>query len=187
MAKQILESDSTALNDSVEMDDLDRELSKYQKQLDINESETDSDDSGAQNSDTNTANEKGGSTNWQGNPAYFQTGKKAGTLRPSMSHKAPAKETMEISGTLIDGAMFIMLVDMLFPLLIVVANNKMSKTQIEIEDIQLSEKQKKDLAPLADEVCKQLTLQANPAFLLLVGLGGIYGINFMVAKKVAEK
>lgn len=124
---------------------------------------------------------------WRGNPAYYQTGNKAGQLRPSMKHKAPSPEKMELQGSsLIDGALFIMLIDMLFPLIITALNNKFTDSKIKLEDLQLNDKQKKDLTPVADEVIKKLSLQANPIWLLVIAMSGIYGINYMAAKSAAD-
>jgi len=126
-------------------------------------------------------------SDWVGNPAYYQTGNKAGQLRPSQKHKAPPPEKMELQGSsLIDGALFIMLIDMLFPLIITALNNKFTDSKIKLEDLQLNDKQKKDLTPVADEVIKKLSLQANPIWLLVIAMSGIYGINYMAAKSAAD-
>ncbi len=173
-------------------DELDEMLNSYNKEFDEKpEENTDEQTESSSNSNETGGNSSGSNSeskevNWQNNPAYYQSGKKAGQLRPNMKHHAPAKEKMEISGSLIDGALFIMLVDMLLPLLITVANNQLSKDKIDIEDLQLTDKQKKDLSPIADEVVKKISLEANPIWLMVIAMGGIYGINFMVAKQNAK-
>lgn len=181
-------------------DELDELLNSYNSEFDEkpNDNQLDESDKSDRTGDSETIRDgnnegnetpsnKGDSNSWQGNPAYYQSGKKQGKLKPSMKHRGPAKEKMEISGSLIDGALFIMLIDMLLPLLITVANNQLSKDKIDIEDLQLTEKQKKDLAPISDEVVKKLSMEANPVWLLIIAMGGIYGINFMVAKQASKK
>ncbi len=162
-------------------EDLDALLAGYNKSLTVDEEKT-STETPIQNAEVVSSQP----VTWQGNPAYFQTGKKAGQLKPNMKHKAPMVESAEISGTLIDGALFIMLIDLLVPMLITIANNKFSDTEIDIEDLQLSEKQKKDLSPLADEVVKKLSIEGHPVTMLVLGMAGIYGINFMAARQNAK-
>jgi hypothetical protein len=123
---------------------------------------------------------------WRNNPLYYQTGKKAGQLRKLAKKDTDTPAEMEISGSLIDGAMFIMLIDLLFPLAITFFNNKVSDVKINADDLQLSEKQKKDLTPIADNVVKQLTIKADPAWLLFIAMTGMYGFNFLSAKTLAE-
>jgi hypothetical protein len=165
-------------------DDIDELLSGYNQSLLISEDKAPETESN--NSATPETSVSNTPTDWRNNPAYFQTGKKAGMLRPSMKHKAPMAEEGEISGTLIDGALFIMLIDLLVPMLITIANNKFTDDEIDIEDLQLSDKQKKDLSPLADEVVKRLSIQGHPVTMLFLGMAGIYGINYMAAKQNAK-
>lgn len=116
---------------------------------------------------------------------YYTRGSKKGLPKKpetTMSENNPPKKEMEISGSLIDGALFIMLVDLLFPLIITLVNNKVSKDKIDVEDLQLTEKQKKDLEPIATEAVKSLSMKANPMMLMFISFAGIYGINFMAAK-----
>jgi len=116
---------------------------------------------------------------------YYTRGSKKGLPKNShttMSQNNPPQKEMEISGSLIDGALFIMLIDLLFPLIITMVNNKVSKDKIDVEDLQLTEKQKKDLEPIATEAMKSLSMRANPMMLMVLSFAGIYGINFMAAK-----
>ena len=129
--------------------------------------------------------------NWKGDPRYYQRGKKAGQLRPNNTVRvtpnpsAPVESTIP-ANSIITGAMLIMLIDMLIPLLITAINDKVSKQKIQAEQLQLTSNQKKELAPICDDVAKHLNLSANPMVLLTVSLVGIYGINFMVIKQQSK-
>lgn len=124
---------------------------------------------------------------WIGDKRYFQRGAKMGQLKPAFKHHEPAPEKMEISGSLIDAGLFLMLIDMIFPLIITVMNNKFNDTKIKVEDLQLSDKQKRDLEPIAEQVIKQLSVSADPKWLLLGSLAGIYGINYMAVISGADE
>jgi len=173
-----------------EVDDLDAALAGYKSAIDVepDPEETvetkDTPVSQPTNNEPKTVSTEG--SDWRGNPLYYQSGKKVGQLRKTMSHHAPPKEEMTISGTLISGAMFIMLTDMLIPMLFTFANNSMSKKQIKVDDLQMSEKQKKDLEPVGNEVVKYLMLRANPIWLYLIATIGIYGINLLAARQKAK-
>ena len=169
-------------NENVD-DDIDSLLSGYNTQL-----KEQPDNIETETVQTETVNTEIPNPNaWQGDLNYFQTGSKAGQLKKKSKHHEPPKENMQISGTLIDGALFIMLIDLLFPLIIVMINNNFTKSRVNVEDLQLSEKQKKDLSPVADEAAKYLTLQGNPVWMLAIAMTGIYGINFMAAKQSAKR
>ena len=173
------EENNKPSNNTDEIDDL---LAEYNSGLNV-EQESPAPEITTENNQPENVS----SSDWHGNPAYYQTGNKAGQLRPSMKHKASSPEKMELQGSsLIDGALFIMLIDMLFPLIITALNNKFTNSKIKLEDLQLNDKQKKDLTPVADEVIKKLSLQANPVWLLVIAMSGIYGINYMAAKSAAD-
>jgi hypothetical protein len=91
-----------------------------------------------------------------------------------------------ISGDLINGALFLMLIDLIMPMLIAFMNNKTSKKKIDASDLQMTEKQKKDLEPIANSVTKMLNINAHPVTALVIALAGIYGIN-LVALKQSQK
>jgi hypothetical protein len=116
---------------------------------------------------------------WKGDPRYYQTGKKAGQLRPVRLNKQP----VEISGNLIiSGALLLMFIDMVFPVLISLANNRINKkTQVKPEQLRLTDEQKTQLIPLADAAAKNITVTANPFAVLGVALFGMYGANFISA------
>ncbi len=126
---------------------------------------------------------------------YYRTGKKAGQPKPIKTYNQgppinPGPQGQQSQGVinseLISGALFITLVDLILPVLIAFANNRFSKIKIEADKLQLTEKQRKDLEPVCDQVVRQLNLNANPMVLLTISLGGLYAMNFMLQKSVAE-
>jgi hypothetical protein len=129
--------------------------------------------------------------NWRGNPAYYQTGKKAGQPKPNKGLPPkvafrPDYNTTEIGGDLISGVLFLTMIDLLFPMLVAFANNKFSKKKVKPEDLQMTEKQKKMLEPVADKVAAQLKLQAPPTVVLFISMAGIYGMNLAALKFAAK-
>jgi predicted alpha/beta hydrolase family esterase len=72
-------------------------------------------------------------------------------------------------------------------MIIAFVNNQVSKVQIDASSLGLDDKQKKDFEKLADEVVKQFNLQANPAIILAVSMGGIYMMNTVLQRSLAEQ
>jgi hypothetical protein len=129
---------------------------------------------------------------WRNNPAYFQTGKKAGQKRPIKNNTVsvginPNNEPSTIDGGLISGALFLVIVDLLFPLLITFVHNKYSKKKIKVEDLQLTKEQRKQLEPISDKVVKQIQVTANPTVLLFWTMLGLYGIQYATARMIAKE
>lgn len=174
------------LKQPTEVDEIDALLNEYNEGLKVNESDYTNTEA-EETIEPSAPIESSTPIDWRGNPAYYQKGQKAGQLRPSMKRFGNPPDKMELQGSsLIDGALFIMLIDMLFPLIITALNNKLTKSKIKLEDLQLNDKQKKDLSPIADEVVKKMSLSMNPIYLLLIAMSGIYGINYMAAKSAAD-
>lgn len=124
---------------------------------------------------------------------YFQSGKKKGQPKPQRG--ARVENTMNAAGLgggnmsvpvsdLLTGALFISMIDILVPLLIEVVNNKFSKEKIKASDLTLTAEQQKRLSPIADELVKRLNLDLHPGLLLILGLAGIYGLNYAAIKSV---
>ncbi len=124
---------------------------------------------------------------------YFQSGKKKGQPKPGKGGRAA--NTMSAAGLgneggtmnvpvsdLLTGALFISMIDILLPLLIEVVNNKFSKDKIKASDLTLTAEQQKRLSPIADELVKRLNLDLHPGLLLILGLAGIYGLNYAAIK-----
>lgn len=125
-----------------------------------------------------------GSTSWVGNPLYYQSGKKAGQLKPLKAkvNVSPTNQPATLSGEILTGALFITLIDLILPILLVGLNNRFSDSKMKVSDLQLNAKQKSELSPLADKVIKQVNIEANPNLLFFMSLIGIYGANFAVVK-----
>ncbi len=84
--------------------------------------------------------------------------------------------------SMISGALLILMIDLIFPNVIALANNKLSKDKIKASDLQLDNKQRNELEPIADEVAKTITSFGNPLTVLIVTLAGIYGVNLAALK-----
>lgn len=177
------------------MDELDRVLMEYQQPLteETNETKPPQDEgTPGLNPASETTTTQGNETpapsdggNWFNNPLYYQSGKKQGQLKPLGRKKVNVptdNSDAVLSGAVIDGALFLMLIDLLVPFLISVLNNKFSDKKIKDSDLQLTSEQKKKLEPLADRVVQMMSLKANPVVLLTMAMTGIYGLNFMAAK-----
>lgn len=91
-------------------------------------------------------------------------------------------ENQIISGEILSGALFLTIVDMLLPMLIAVVNNALSKDKIKGKDLSLTQTQRNQLEPIADSVMKQIELNTNPVLILILSMGGLYGMNYMAAK-----
>lgn len=128
---------------------------------------------------------------------YYKTGKKAGQPKPNRNKQpayVPPTTTTNVqpvnntvNGTLITGALFIMLIDLVMPALIAFINNQTTKVQIKASTLGLDDKQKKDFEKLADEAVKQLNIQANPMILLSISMGGIYMMNVFLQRSLEEE
>ena len=121
---------------------------------------------------------------------YYQSGVKKGQLRPKPKLTAQPPQPAQpagITGEIISGVLFLTLIDMLFPMLIAGLNNIASKDKIKYEHLQLTDKQKKELEPVANEVAKRIALTGNPIVLMCIAMGGIYGLNFAMLKMNSKK
>lgn len=110
----------------------------------------------------------------------YMSGKKAGQPRPPRKVRAtytPSVEMAQLGSDILSGALFLTLVDLMLPVLIAGINNRFSKVKIKAKELSMTDKQKKELAPIADKVMSQINVQANPTLLLLIGMAGIYGMN----------
>lgn len=108
--------------------------------------------------------------------------------RPPVVQVQPNPNDMStVTGEIITGALLLMLTDILIPGLIVVINNQFSKDKIDIEKLQMNEKQKKTLEPVADKVAYYIKISANPLVIYLIANIGIYGLNFLMLKQLSKK
>lgn len=124
---------------------------------------------------------------------HFVRGPKKGQLKPqgyqqpSVAWRPNKDEVTELGGEIITGALLLMLTDILIPGLIVVLNNQFSKDKIDMELLQMTEKQKKTLEPVAERVASYIRLSANPIVIFIIANVGIYGLNFLMLKQLAKQ
>jgi hypothetical protein len=120
---------------------------------------------------------------------YYVRGPKKGQPKPTKKNKAVSYDmsaSEEISGDIIDGAMFLMLIDLLIPFIIAMANNRFSESKIKASDLQLENDQIKKLTPLCDKVVSYLKLRGNPLVMLIIALVGMYGVKFAAIKATSR-
>lgn len=124
--------------------------------------------------------------NWRGDNRYYQSGKKAGQLRPDPKIKATYNHnaTSNIPATmLINGALFLSVINFIIPMIIVTVNNYLTpKEKMGVKDLQLTKEEKKEIDPLMDATLKQLNIQANPLILLCITLVSSYAMKFVQKK-----
>ncbi len=96
--------------------------------------------------------------------------------------KQPPLEEMELSGEVLTGALFLSLIESIMPLIIGVLNDKFDNKKVDVKKMRLTAGQRKELAPICDEVVKHLNIKANPIVLLVTSLIGIYGLNYMALR-----
>lgn len=132
---------------------------------------------------------------------YYVRGPKKGQLKPSKKNSGTSspnsnvKPTSIQASTLLTGAMFITMIDLILPMGFCALHNwQFPDAKIDARDLKMKDYQRNELAPIADAVAREMNINASPVVLLLVGIVGIYGLNMMtlhneaVAKaKIAKK
>jgi hypothetical protein len=83
---------------------------------------------------------------------------------------------------IISGALLVMLIDIALPNLMAIINNKVSKKKIKASSLQLSEDERKQLEPLANQVAQEMSVKANPLTVLIISLVSMYGMKLMTQK-----
>lgn len=91
-------------------------------------------------------------------------------------------EPPKLSGMLISGALFLMLVNLCLPLGFSVINNFFNKDKLNPEHLKLTKEQIKELDPVCDAAMKQASVTGNPVLLLVLGICTAMGLNYMVWK-----
>lgn len=90
----------------------------------------------------------------------------------------PPQNNQLALNTLISGAMFITLIDLLIPLTIAGLNNLFNKkVKLEADKLKMTQSQRNDLSQIGEAVVKELKINAPHWVLLLLALFGIYGFN----------
>lgn len=127
---------------------------------------------------------------WRANPEkYFQRGSKKGLPRDKPFAKTSATyntaATSSIPATmLINGALFLSVVNFVIPMIIITANNWLyPKEKMVLKDLKFTDSEKKEIDPLMDATLKQLNINGNPLVLLLIILTAGYAMKF-IGKKV---
>lgn len=113
---------------------------------------------------------------------YYQRGAKKGQKKPNFDkvlQQSGSYEPATLSGEILSGLMFITLIDMLFPLLITTVNNLYAKKKVKAYQLKLTAKQKNELAPICDKIVEKWNITADPVWLLLISMVGIYGVNYI--------
>lgn len=123
---------------------------------------------------------------------YYKRGAKKGQPKPPKKGLAPPLNNtgqMAIQATsLISGALFITMMDILLPLLIATVNNwRKNSVKIDSADMKLTPSQKAELAPIGDGVVREYKINANPGALLLIAGVGMYSMAFLTAKNKAKE
>lgn len=127
---------------------------------------------------------------------YYQRGAKKGQPKPPKKGTAPPLNPagqLSIQATVfITGAIFITLVDLLLPLAITgiynwINSKKKDGVLLDYEKMKMTPSQRSDLAPVGDAVVRELKLNGSPTLLFLLGLVGVYFMNFILNKSKAEK
>lgn len=128
---------------------------------------------------------------------YYLRGAKKGQPKPPKKGQAPplnpAGQLSIAATTFITGAIFITMIDLLLPLLIAGVYNflKMRKdptaTPLDYEKMKMTTSQRSDLSVVGDAVVRELKISGSPSLLFLLGLAGVYFMNFILQKSLADK
>lgn len=86
------------------------------------------------------------------------------------------------NSSVITGALFLLFIDFIIPNILCFFHNRISKKKMNPSILKLSDEQKKELEPIADEVAKQINFKGSPVAILAASLGAIYISNFMMNK-----
>ncbi|MFA5297632.1 MAG: hypothetical protein WC389_05425 [Lutibacter sp.] len=115
-------------------------------------------------------------------PKKETRGRKPGSKKTKIFAPEPEPLKTLAASDLISGALFLLFIDLLIPSIFVFANNRFSKKKIKVDKLRLTENQKNQLEPLANEAAKQIMLKGNPVTVFAFALISIYGLNFMMLK-----
>jgi len=98
---------------------------------------------------------------------------------PQPQQKKPTKKKAKFAKkTIISGYMMLLIIDLVFPNVLIFAYNRIKGTNLSATDLMLSSDQKSELEPLADEAAKSLSMEVNPMTLFLISMGTFYAANF---------
>ncbi len=175
----------------VTAEDIAKMFSGYQSPAIVEETKTEENESSESAEQiSNVSNEPQRDSTISNDAPYgkFANGKpRKRPARNSTTNDLKDREEAKIdAGIMIDGAMFLMMVNMLIPLILSSVNNYFSKTKVKPEAIEMTEKQESKFAPLVDRCLRGIEMKGNPQSLLMFGLLTIFGVNFINARMEAE-
>jgi len=109
-------------------------------------------------------------------------GQKAGMSASDVQSDNPENTGVIGENPIITGGLLMLLIDLVLPNVIALINNKVSKSKITASSLQLSEDERRQLEPLADQVAREMSVKANPLTVLIISLVGMYGMKLMTQK-----
>lgn len=127
---------------------------------------------------------------------YYQTGAKKGQPKKARGVKLTPNDNNAVDASfklsnVLTGGIFIVLIDMIFPLILETVHNiylrKKGAPKMDARLLQMSADQRKQITPIADELVKCWNIEAHPAVLLLFAFAGVYGMNYIQARDVIVK
>lgn len=118
---------------------------------------------------------------------YYVRGPKKGQPKPpSKSRPVVPQPTTIQASSFLTGAILLSMVDLIIPVALVGLNNMKSKVKLKADSLKMSDAQKRELAPIADAVLKEMNVNASPVMLLSIALLGVYVPTFLMIKSEAE-
>lgn len=107
------------------------------------------------------------------------------TKKETRGRKRKSKFKTTVEGKeIISGFLLLLVIDIIFPNIIMFVNNKFAKEKIKSKGLQLTKEQRNELQPIADEVAKEIMLNASPILILTLALGSIYFTNYLSLKNI---
>jgi hypothetical protein len=108
--------------------------------------------------------------------------KKRRGRKPKDRFDQDVTEKRVISDTIINGALLLLFIDVAIPNLIAIINNKFTKKKVKASRLQMTEAQKRELEPIANEAARAIQLQGNPITILAFSIVSIYATNLLLIK-----
>ena len=106
---------------------------------------------------------------------------------PVKKRRGRRKKKAIVEGEILTGAMFLFLVDTIFPTVICAVHNQFSRRKVKPDKLMLTDKQKKELEPLAGQVAEQLQAKGDPVSLFILTMISLYGVNLMMASSETQR
>jgi|SRR5882672_6670439 len=84
-------------------------------------------------------------------------------------------------GAVINGAIFITIIDIFMPMIIAGVHNQFNENKIKPSDLKMPKETRSELEPLCNEVIKSMNIQMDPKWALLLTVVSMYGMSYMTA------